>query len=445
MRLFLVVLLFISCTFSIEAQQIKYQGFGSITGIGYTQDESPFWIHSNKRGRIDETSHVSAYFNGLASYQYSRHARFEASLGGLFHDGFTQKIQFDQSYLMLKNYWLIAYAGRKQKDELYKGLSAGNENILWSLNARPLLGFHLSLKNPVPIFGNSGLNIEAVLEEFITDDDRYVKNTRIHHKSFHIVYDKIKNFEFKVGLQHFVQWGGTSPVFDDLPSDFGDYVNVFLGREGSDTVNGEEANALGNHLGSYEVYINTEIQDFKVEIMYNHLFEDSSGRVLRNTPDGRYGIYLEHLEEDQLFNSFMYEFYYTRDQSDDNITTDGNDNYFNNNVYRSGWTYENRMLAAPFFTLDNERFRISNNKVIVHHIGFAGKVNDLPYKFLASYRLNYGAKGQPVNLSKNSISTYLDIKVWQENFDINLQLGADINSEAAPNLGIGVQLSKKFF
>ncbi|WP_026838129.1 capsule assembly Wzi family protein [Gillisia sp. JM1] len=445
MRHSLTALLILSCSFLLHAQEIKYEGFGSLTGIMYSQNESPFWMHSNQRGRIDEASNVSAFFSGKATYQFSQNAILEVGIGGLFHDGYTEKLQLDESYIMLENKWLKAYAGRKQKELLYDGLSASNQNILWSLNARPLPGISLSLMNPVRISKKLGLSIDATLEEFITDDERYVENTRIHHKSFHVIFDKLNNFEIKAGLQHFVQWGGTSPDFGELPSSFGDYVDVFTGKEGEDTVGGQEANALGNHLGSYEVYITTSVNDYKVEILYNHLFEDGSGRVLRNTPDGRYGVFVKSPDSDNFINSVMYELYYTKDQSDDDITTDGNDNYFNNNLYRSGWTYESRIIGVPFITLDDNRFRINNNKIIVHHIGLSGVVGDLPYKLLTSYRKNYGAKGAG-NFKKSTIlSTYLDLKVWQDLFDINLQLGADLNSIAAPNFGAGVQISKKFF
>lgn len=428
----------------LHAQQINYEGFGSLTGIVYSQEESPFWIHSNQRGRIDESSNISAFFSSKATYQFSRHAKLEVGLGGLFHDGFSEKLQLDESYLMLENYWLKAHVGRKQKDLLYDGLSASNQNILWSLNARPLPGVSLALKNPFLISKKAGISVDAVWEEFITDDDRHVENTRIHHKSFHVIFSKIKNFEIRAGLQHFVQWGGDSPTFGKLPSSFDDYVNVFIGKEGNDNIGGQEANALGNHIGSYEVSIKTAVNDYRVEILYNHLFEDGSGRILRNTPDGRYGIFVKSPESNNIINSVMYELYYTRDQSDDDITTDGNDNYFNNNLYRSGWTYESRILGVPFITLDENRFRISNNKVIAHHIGVSGIINNLPYKFLTSYRKNYGAKGS--SFKENSVvSSYLDLKIWQNSVDVNIQLGADLNSTAAPNFGAGVQLSKKFF
>ena len=445
MRSLFIVLFLTANSFFLQAQQINYEGFGSLTGIVNSQEESPFWIHSNQRGRIDESSNISAFFTAKATYEFSENASLEVGLGGLFHDGYSEKLQLDESYLGFQNTWLLAHVGRKQKTELYDGLSASNQNILWSLNARPLPGISFQTKQPIYFWKNAGLAFEASLEEFITDDERYVKDTRVHHKSFHLIFNKIQNFEFKVGLQHFVQWGGTSPVFGKLPGSFNDYINVFTGKEGNDNVSGEEANALGNHLGSYEVYLNTSINNYKVEILYNHLFEDGSGRVLRNTPDGRYGVFIKNPDSNNIINSLMYEFYYTKDQSDDNITTDGSDNYFNNNLYRSGWTYESRILGVPFITLDDDRFRINNNKIIVHHIGIAGIVKDLPYKFLASYRKNYGGKGTS-GFEKNTVlSTYLDLKVYQSYFDVNLQLGSDFSDIESPNFGAGVQLSKKLF
>ncbi len=445
MRSLFIVLFLTANSFFLQAQQINYEGFGSLTGIVYSQEESPFWIHSNQRGRIDESSNISAFFTAKATYEFSENASLEVGLGGLFHDGYSEKLQLDESYLGFQNSWLLAHVGRKQKTELYDGLSASNQNILWSLNARPLPGISFQTKQPIYFWKNAGLAFEASLEEFITDDERYVKDTRVHHKSFHLIFNKIQNFEFKVGLQHFVQWGGTSPVFGKLPGSFNDYINVFTGKEGNDNVSGEEANALGNHLGSYEVYLNTSINNYKVEILYNHLFEDGSGRVLRNTPDGRYGVFVKNPDSNNIINSLMYEFYYTKDQSDDNITTDGSDNYFNNNLYRSGWTYESRILGVPFITLDDDRFRVNNNKIIVHHIGISGIVANLPYKLLTSYRKNYGGKGT-TSFEKNTVlSTFLDLKVYQSYFDVNLQLGSDFSDIESPNFGAGVQLSKKLF
>ncbi len=434
-------------SFVISSSYAQLQFSGNFTGKGivFSGDESPFWMHSNQRGRVNEKTNVSAVLSGLSTYNISENARFSLGLGALYQDGYMDKLQLDESYLGFDNSWLAIHVGRKQSAELYKGLSASNENILWSLNARPMPGISLKTIRPVYFLKSAGLAFQASLEEFITDDDRYVKDTRVHHKSFHLIFDKIPNVEFTVGIQHFVQWAGTSPVYGKLPGSFQDYLNVVTGREGDDDVGGEEANALGNHLGSYVGGIKTSINDYNVEIIYNHLFEDGSGRVLANTPDGRYGIFISAPEQGKWIDAFMYEFYYTKNQSKNSPTTDGSDNYFNNNLYRSGWTYESRILGVPFIFLDKDRFRIINNKVVAHNVGISGiAFSTIPYKLLSSYRKNYGGKGGVQN-KNNILSTYLDLNVYQNIFQVNLQVGADFISDDSPNFGAGLQLSKSLF
>lgn len=442
----IILLLFILLTnFTVQAQNMEFEGILNTKGIIYSGDESPFWMHSNQRGRIDEKSNVAGWINGLATYSITDDARFKMGLGVLYSDGYLDKLQLDESYLSFENSWLLVSVGRRQREELYNGLSATNENILWSLNARPVPGIGFQITRPIYFSKKAGLGFKLSLEEYITDDERYVENTRIHHKSFHLVFDGIYNWEFTVGLEHFVQWGGISPVFGGLPGSFDDYINVFTGLEGKDDVGGEEENALGNHLGGYVAGIKTSFENYNIEIIYNHIFEDGSGSVLANTPDGRYGIHIADKEPGNWIDAFMYELYYTRNQSKNSPTTDGIDNYFNNNLYRSGWTYENRVIGVPFITLDEERFRISNNKVLVHHLGISGVAfRNLPYKFLNSYRKNYGAKGGS-SISSNVLSSYLDLAVYRSDLNVNLQIGTDFSTIASPNFGVGIQLTKELY
>lgn len=434
------------CLFTtiIYAQKTEYTAKVTAQGLGYSQDQSPFWMHSETRGRIDEMTNLAGWVNGAVKFVIDKNSFAEVGAGALYQNGYSDKLQLDEAYFTFKNNWLTVTVGRKQMEDLYLGLSASNQNILWSLNARPMPGIKFYTPQPVFIKGEAGLGFKTAYEEYLFDDDRYVKDAHLHHKSFHIVY-KARSFEVTAGLQHFVQWGGTSPVYGRLPQSFQDYLKVVAGKEGSDNVNGEETNALGNHLGSYEIYINSNIAGYDFQLIYNHLFEDGSGRVLRNTPDGRYGIFIKNREQGGWINALMYEFYYTKNQSAASPTSDGIDNYFNNNLYRSGWTYEQRILGVPFITLDNERFRVANNKVLVHHLGITGRAfTFLPYKFLTSYRRNYGAKGG-AGINNTVVSSYLDVEVFEGFANINLLLGTDFTSDAAPNFSAGLRLQKKLF
>jgi hypothetical protein len=445
MKILLVSTLFFASLLGSFSQTLETSANFSTKGIIFSQDGSPFWMHSNQRGRIDELTNFSGLISGHSKYSINEKTYITAGVGLLYQDGFTDKLQLDESYLSLENDWLMVSLGRKQHRELYNGLGATNQNILWSINARPLPGISILMKEPVYFWREGGLGFKASIEEFMNFDNTYIVDYRVHHKSFHIIFDKVSIIKLTFGLQHFAQWSGTSPIYGELPNDWEAYKNVFMGKEGNDVVGGEELNALGNHLGSYEIYLDTKFKNYNVQLLYNHLFEDGSGRVLANTPDGRYGIFIEDQEKGKWFDSFIYEFYYTRNQSKNSPTTDGADNYFNNNLYRAGWTYENRILGFPFITLDDERFRINTNNIIAHHIGISGLAFDnYSYKFLISYRKNYGAKSNNKNLS-DILSSYLEVSVWKNLVDINVLVGTDFSDVEAPNFGAGIQLSKKIF
>ncbi|MDT0649771.1 capsule assembly Wzi family protein [Autumnicola edwardsiae] len=445
LKIFSVI--FFLTQFNASSQSLQYSLDINTYGTAYSQDESPFWIHSNKRGRVNESSNFSGWINGRAIYSFTENAFLEVGMGLLYHDGYDSAIKFDQSYLSFENSWLKATAGRKQKEELYLGLSATNENMLWSLNARPLLGLLLETKRPVFLFGDDGIGFTASFGEFFTDDNRFVKNTRIHHKSFNLVYKNSDKFQVSAGLQHFVQWAGTSPEYGELSSDLESYARIFLGMQG-DSEQGAE-NAEGNQLGSYEVKLSTEINSYKIKLIYNHIFEDGSGRMLFNTPDGRYGIFIEDvykLPENKWVKAAMYEFYHTTDQSEGSGTTDGDDNYFVHDLYQSGWTYENRVIGVPFITMNEDRTRVYNNTLVAHHLGLTGMAfNNFPYKLLNSYRINYGYKGNDV-LDNKILSSFLEVEVYNlNNLNINVQLGADFISDSPTNIGAGILLSKTIY
>ncbi|NJW53411.1 capsule assembly Wzi family protein [Salinimicrobium sp. CDJ15-91] len=436
-------------TSGLYSQEINYNLSAIAQGTLFSGEESPFWIHSNQRGRLDEKTNLSSWLNGTGSYEFRYGGVLTAGLGILYHDGYSNEVQLDEYFVGYENNWFEAYAGRKQKTEFFSGISATNENVLWSLNSRPIPGLSFSTKT-IPLFERAGIGFKASWEEFFSEEtERYIQTPRIHHKSFHFIFNGIRNVELIAGGHHYVQWAGKSPEYGDLPSGFEDYLKVITGGSiigGDGFVGEQEVNGLGNHLGGYEVQLNTSFSHYDLSLIYNTIFEDFSGIKLRNTPDGRYGIYLKDQEPEKWVQAMMYEFYFTRHQSKTYPTTDGKDNYFNNHLYRSGWTYEKRIIGLPFMMLDNERFRVAHNNVVAHHLGLTGNAfYTYPYKLLASYRANYGAKGGTSKPVEQILSTYLDVNVWQDFLNINLQFGADIHSEDSSNVGIGLRVQKSFF
>ncbi len=465
-----LLLLLVTCTASA---QLEFKGEATLKGIVSANERSPFWMHSNQRGRVTDSTNLATWILAKGIYEVNEYSSFEFGGGLLYQDANNKaKINIDELYGQYKNSWLQIIGGRKQHEELYDGLSATNGNFIWSLNARPLPGVQISTVKPIYFLFDKNLGLSGSWNEFHMYKNRYVENTLLHNKSLYLNYRNDDGLKIKLGIQHFVQWGGTSPdpKIKSQPNGFSDYLRVVLGQEG-DSNSFENINALGNHLGSYELRINKESRKLEMEFFYTHFFEDGSGMAMYNILDGRYGVFANFkeksrwVEKDSWIESVMYEFYYTKDQS--HALTPWKhlwDNYFNNGIYKSGWTYNDQVIGVPFFTTNHYEgdatTTIGNNRVIVHHLGLNGfAFNRFPYKLLMSYRNNNGhvrnrgyadyeiyreddPRGK-YTIEHEIISSFVDIRFLESFINLNLEIGVDASGDEV-NLGAGIKLNKQF-
>ncbi len=445
-KIFLVLFLFLSYT---SYSQLEFSGEVNLQGMYSTGEDLPFWMYKNQRGRISENTNAAGWITGKAIYDLGATSTLEAGLGILYQDGISDRVFLDESYLQFRNSWLEVIAGRKQKPELYEGLSATNENIVWSLNARPLPGLQLRTREPIMLFPDAGLGFEASLSEYLLEEDRHVSYARVHHKSLHLVYRPNEDWLIRAGIQHFAHWGGNSESRGPQPEGIKDYLLMFTGREGGENAYiGDQINVLGNHLGSYELNIKRSFRDMNVEFIYNHIFEDGSGTRFANFPDGRYGIMLDFKDERRLVNNVLYEFYYTKNQSTNSLSPHGEDDYFNNSTYRNGWTYEEKILGVPFFTYYPERDMVINNKFMMHHIGISGSFSNYfasyPYKLMLSAGRNDGRHGAYFTPNEDVAYISYEMLILQNFVDLSIQMGAEYHSLYSPVYGAGLQLRKQF-
>jgi len=83
----------------------------------------------------------------------------------------------------------------------------------------------------------------------------------------------------------------------------------------------------------------------------------------------------------------------------------GQDNYYNNATYKTGWVYQERIIGTPLFITRNDALKfhqdldttqisewnITSNRVNGWHLGFKGSVNNhLGYRMLTTYVQHYG-------------------------------------------------------
>ncbi len=405
----LQAIFFLLSTLVVTAQNIEVDGTIEVTGVGSNEESLPFWMYANTNTSFAPETNFSGTAAVKGVYHFEN-ASLEAGLGYFYRDGVTDELQRRDLYVKFQNNWLNATVGAKRHDTRIDGLSATNKNFLWSQNARPIPGLILEANKPVKISETFG--IDWGIAHYSLNDDRYVDNTRVHYKRIGLITRFNEKHKLTLRLQHFAQWGGTSPVFGELPDDLDAFIDVFFAKKSTETnVVGEQVNALGNHLGTFllDYEFRTNVGDFSV--YHEHPFEDGSGTRWANFPDGVWGIYYQPTNK-KVISSIVYEYIDTADQSGRSQDS-GFDNYFSNSLYRSGWAYEGNIIGVPFIMIDPEleisgaNSPIIGNRVRVHHFGVSGSFRKIDWILKSSYAINLGTYRVPMNPNSKNWHNYI--------------------------------------
>lgn len=411
-----------------------------------SKPELPFWFYSNKEGVIDEKSDFLLYSSlALDYYTYSGFS-IEAK-ANLAYNNSRDEIIPHELYLRFYNEFYELNFGRIRHRTFFNGISATNQNIIWSNNGLPLWGFSFNSLRTIYLTEKFGFEFEW--SESFLDDPRWVKNSFVHHKALRFVYGSPADFQVKLGINHYAQWGGTSKSDGRQPASLeDDYLRIVFALPGGGDANETEQHiALGNHIGSYVLQVSKNFYEFDASFTYNSIFEDRKGSRLGNFPDGRYAFHLSFPEERALVSDVHYDFLYTRNQSNHLNEAIASD-YFNNSTFRSGWTYYNRILGAPFFDYDAKANRVVGNKFLAHHIGIAGSFSDyfisFPYKLLISHVHKEGRYFNYYNPDRNELYLNYEMGLLQNPFNLSVQLGTEFSNVAEPIFGAGIRLEKHF-
>ena len=406
LRLTALILLFIGGLQGYGQDRKGY--YQAEIGGGVTADRLPFWLHTNTFGKITNDTYLWGTVGVGTPFSRSDTRAFDYSFGFEGTGALGRKehrIFIDQLYGRVRWQNLILDLGIIKPEIVYDGLSSTNGDMLYSTNSRSMPGINLQTQDfiKIPWIGK-WVSFKARYGEYLMIDDRYAGNrTRLHHKMLDIRFTIIPQLSIEAGLDHYAQWGGETEKDGKLPTSFKDYARVVLIKAGGGDAPENEINKLGNHIGNEFLKIRYNNERWGAEFYYDHIFEDGSGEKFRNRPDGLYGLYFTRKKNFKWFKSFVYEFYYTKCQSgpfhNDPVSGEvvgGNDNYFNNGIYQSGWTFYGQVIGSPFFTPKPEEASgitrgVLNNRFYAHHLGICGDLpGDIRYKLMMSYSLNYG-------------------------------------------------------
>src|SRR5699024_11069301 len=382
---------------------------------GGTSGHLPFWLYANIGGRIEDDGTNFIYrLHGLySSTDDSAPLQWRVGVDLNVRLSRHNTVFFDQLYGELRYYGLTASLGR-----FYDPLGVNDRDLsmgsmMVSRNATPVPKIRIGTDDFVSIPGTQNLfQFKAMLSHGWFEEDRYIASPYLHQKALYLKYNGPQFFVL-AGAAHNVTWGGQHPGIGEqepfeLPSSFRDYIDVFFGRaSSSDNENvpvNELTNAVGSSVAAYEVKAGVHFEHFTIKGYRQFYLDDKVALAFRSPWDGLWGTGIEFEETDQWVNKILWEHLNTKRQNAWEGTTLGRSDYYNNGVYRSGWTYEGNVIGTPLLINgpvgpfdgcpDRENascYPISNNIIVAQHFGIQGRpLEQLFYKILFTYSRNYG-------------------------------------------------------
>jgi hypothetical protein len=109
------------------------------------------------------------------------------------------------------------------------------------------------------------------------------------------------------------------------------------------------------------------------------------------------------------------------------------------------------VLGVPFITYDKEQDQITNNKLVVHHLGASGQINymtySFPYKFMASYSHNEGTYTRsilPNGDNEQFLDLFLNVNITNLPIDVGFDLALRLDSFYDPTYGLGLSIGRSF-
>lgn len=456
-KIFILIFIF---PFILQAQNdtIKYNV--NWIGLASSGTYAPFWLQSNQFGKISSKPFSMDLFAGIEKDFNSTNNKFQyAFKANLLVQTDQQKTSVCFHELYAKAHYLVFDLTVGAKEEILGNqdstLSSGG--LLFSENSRPMPKITIGIEHFTPVpFTHGYLEIKGALTHGWFTDNIFAKGELLHHKYLYARIGGKLPVHFQYGLDHVVQWGGILPYFGQQPQSFKDYIGIFLGKSGGSDANvSDQINALGNHIISQSMRLDIDIKDFKIGAYWQDLNEDGPIRPIWSSMtvrDGLWGISIRN-NKFPIIKGILYEYINTTDQSGpyhdrDGLIYGGNDNYFNNGIYQSGWSFFSRTIGTPLITSplynSNGNVDLQNNRVQAHHFGIEGNITGYNFKVLGTFSKNYGTYYVSLPDIKNTSLLFQVNKQFPKLMNINLScsVGADFGNLFGNSVGCVISVKK---
>ena len=409
--------------------------YASIRSYASSGKELPFWFRANQNGTFPVGNGTTQLLRAGISRVMSEGSanRWDVTYGTDLAGGFAGKSYFqpNQYWLGVRYQWLVLKAGAQADPIRFGGLSSTNGNMDASNNARPVPNLSLSTNGYISFPFNPGVfSWKALYSEGMLWDNSYIQNAHLHHKNFYFKMDLPQKWNFSLGVEHYVFWGGVSPELGKMPGweEYFRYAFGMKGGKGASTI--DRINVAGNQLGFYGLEVNKQWKYQQLTFYWNHPFEDRSGMELVNIPDGLWGVHWEKKQQSHFLTEVVYEWVYTLNQSKDPRISPirGGDSYFNHGEYQSGYTHYAHMMGSPLFVPMLDANGVSkgfeSTRMWMHHLGLKGWLrHDLFWKTMLTYSENFGEYQNPYPEPHGEFSYLGEINYQMPRFPLQLSGG----------------------
>lgn len=331
---------------------------------------------------------------------------------------------------------------------MYSGPSDPELSIgswLFSANAHPIPRITVGLDRWTSIPGLFGYaEVKGALTHGWMEDHRStVSGTKLHHA--YVAGKAGGNLPVNATIEfhHAAQWGGYSSIYGDLGNSWNDFKNVVLGRNGGNSYS-EQMNAQGNHIIMQVLSLTGKGHGWSLTAYWENIMEDGSFRFMgagQNATDGLWGLRMEQQRWPYL-NRVTLEFLNATDQSGpihdrDGLVFGGNDCYYANGIYTSGWTYYGRTIGCAALTPTDSR-------VMALQLGVTGDIYGYQYQLKAQHARHLGTYNQPQHTRNTALM--LDIRRHSERawgLDFGLRMAADIGTTYGNQFSMMLTVSKQ--
>jgi hypothetical protein len=452
-----------------------------IAGLYASDARTPFWLQANQFGTVPRQAPALSLRGGLqhswqlgSSNPSDRSWRFTLGTEAVANAGTTtQTILLPQAFGAIQYGNWEFFAGRRKQWVGLGDSTLGSGSYAWSGNALPVPKVQLGLVRYTPVpFTKGWISVLGFYSDGFFEKNRPVtSNLKLHQKQLYARFGRPGGrLKLYGGFNHQVQWGGKSPyetVNGQMPDSFQDYLRLIVGKPSRGALDSsvtffDNANRVGNHLGSLDIGFEIEGSEANWLFYRQNPYEDGSLFRLTSIRDGLNGIRVRFRNTDPVsfrVRDVLLELLYTKNQGGSlfifNQAIFGRDNYFNHAQVRDGWSYYDRTVGTPFITPTSEtRWKFpnygdaftSNNRVWVVHSGLNGTWGKTQWLTKLSYSSNIGVYDQEFPQTVYQFSGLLSVQTptpWLGGTFLKGSLAADVGGLYRNSYGLMLSVRKE--